>query len=44
MNKNPKNAWDLYELHQNSPNEAFNYLVLIANDCYKVNININFKS
>ena len=36
LNKNPKTAWDLYEQHQENPNETFNNLVLIANDCYKV--------
>lgn len=40
MNKKPEKAWQLYELHASS-DESFNYLNLIANDCYKVSAKTN---
>ncbi|RWS14379.1 intraflagellar transport protein 56-like isoform X2 [Dinothrombium tinctorium] len=35
MNKKPEKAWELYEKMATSA-EAFNYLTLVANECYKM--------
>ncbi|CAH1963049.1 unnamed protein product [Acanthoscelides obtectus] len=35
MNKKPQNSWELYTKMESGP-EAFNLLLLIANDCYRM--------
>lgn len=43
MNRKPNLAWELY-LKMETTAESFNLLQLIANDCYRVCLNVLFKN